>query len=85
MNDTAGAASIEARGKYPQAPAIMHPTSRPRTTAHDFMIGEPKRSHRMIVTKTENPRPMNSALPHGRGLGAKIVGHNLNIPVVGRV
>lgn len=25
----------------------------------DFMIGEPNRSDRIIVTKTENPRPMN--------------------------
>ncbi|KAL8935774.1 MAG: hypothetical protein Q9211_004524, partial [Gyalolechia sp. 1 TL-2023] len=46
-----------------------NPTRRPRTTEHDFMIGEPKRSQMMIVTKTEKPRPINSALPQGRAWG----------------
>ena len=50
MNDTTGAASIPDRSKYPHAPATMHPTSRPRTTAQDFMMGEPNRSHRMMLT-----------------------------------
>ena len=31
----------------------------------DFIIGDPKRSQRMMVTNTEKPSPMNSAEPHG--------------------
>jgi hypothetical protein len=33
----------------------------------DFIMGAPNLSNMMIEMKTENPRPMNSALPHGRG------------------
>jgi hypothetical protein len=57
INDTAGAASIPAALKYPQALAIMHPIRRPRITLVDFIMGEPKRSQRRMVMKTENPRP----------------------------
>ena len=53
----------------------MHPTSRPTTTAQDFMIGDPNRSQRMMVTKTRKPSPMNSGLPHGSACGASGVGH----------
>jgi hypothetical protein len=63
----AGAASMDDLSKYPQAAAMMHPTNSPRITAVLFMIGAPNRSMRMMVTKTEKPRPMNSALPQGRG------------------
>jgi hypothetical protein len=66
MKDTAGAAVIPELLKYPHAAATMHPTSKPTTTAHDFMIGDPNRSARMMDTKTRNPRPINSAEPHGR-------------------
>ena len=55
MKDTAGAASIPDAEKYPVAPAMIQPTRRPTTTAQDFMIGLPKRSQRMMVTKTEKP------------------------------
>ena len=64
---------------------MMQPTSRPMTTAVDFMMGEPKRSQMMMVTKTEKPRPMNSALPQGSGCGALMVGHSWYRPEVGRV
>ena len=47
-------------------------------------MGEPNRSHRMMVTNTENPRPMNSALPHGRACGAPTRGHSVNGPDSGR-
>jgi hypothetical protein len=70
MKEAAGEASIPERSKYPQAAAMIQPTRSPMTTAVDFMMGLPNRSQIMIVTKTENPRPMNSALPHGRGRGA---------------
>lgn len=63
---------------------MMHPTSNPKTTAVLFMIGDPKRSQRMIVTKTENPRPRNSALPQGRGCGAEFEGQSWKGPDVGR-
>ena len=53
------------------------------TTAVDFMMGAPKRSQMMMVMKTEKPRPMNSALPHGRGLGALMLGHSWKRPEVG--
>lgn len=66
---------IPESSKYPQAAAIMHPTRRPPMTLQDFKIGDPKRSRRRIVTKTENPRPMYSALPKGRACLAKIFGH----------
>lgn len=76
---------IPASSKYPVAPAMIHPTRSPTTTAVDFMIGDPKRSQMMIVTKTLKPNPMNCADPQGRACGALVVGHNLKIPVVGRV
>ena len=49
------------------------------------MIGDPNRSQMIMVTKTKNPRPINSALPQGNGCGASTEGHNLNGPVSGRV
>lgn len=49
----------------------------------DFIIGAPNLSNMIMLTKTENPRPMNSALPHGRGCGAKFVGQFWKMPVVG--
>jgi hypothetical protein len=71
--------------KYPQAAAIIQPVKRPITTAQDFIIGEPNRSQRMMVMNTEKPSPMNSADPHGRGFGARIVGQSRKSPSVGRV
>ncbi|KAG9680124.1 hypothetical protein KCU87_g127, partial [Aureobasidium melanogenum] len=66
MKLATGAASIPLRSKYPHAAATIHPTSKPMTTAQDFMIGLPKRSVKMMLTKTRNPSPTNSALPQGR-------------------
>ena len=60
----------------------MQPTSNPITTEVDFMIGEPNRSQRMMATKTENPKPRNSADPQGRGWGALMLGHSANNPSV---
>jgi hypothetical protein len=77
MNDATGATSMEDLSKYPQAAAMMHPVRSPRTTDVLFMIGEPKRSQRMMVRKTENPRPRNSALPHGRACGAVFEGKSM--------
>src|SRR4051794_5102560 len=54
---------------------MMQPTKRPMMTLVDFMIGEPKRSQRMMARKTEKPRPRNSALPQGRAWGASMLGH----------
>lgn len=62
---------------------MMQPTRRPKTTEVLFMIGEPNRSQRMMVRKTENPSPRNSALPHGSGCGAALDGQNWKAPVVG--
>ncbi len=76
---------MPAREKYPQAAATMHPARSPTTTAQDFMIGLPKRSERMIVTKTRNPRPTNSAEPQGSGLGATLLGQSWKGPEVGRL
>ncbi|KAH0238469.1 Xanthine/uracil permease, partial [Aureobasidium melanogenum] len=56
MKLATGAASIPLRSKYPHAAATIHPTSKPMTTAQDFMIGLPKRSVKMMLTKTRNPR-----------------------------
>lgn len=56
----------------------------PRTTAQLFMIGDPNRSQRMMVTNTKNPSPMNSALPHGKACGASTSGHSLKNPDSGR-
>ncbi len=47
------------------------------------MIGAPNLSNKIMLMKTENPRPMNSALPHGRGCGAKFVGQFWKMPEVG--
>ena len=63
----------------------MHPTRRPMTTAVDFMMGAPKRSQRMMVRKTEKPRPMNSALPQGSACGALMLGQSWKRPVSGRL
>jgi hypothetical protein len=65
-------ASMPERSKYPQAAATMQPTRRPITTAVDFIIGLPKRSHKMIVRKTRKPRPMKEALPHSSAWGASM-------------
>lgn len=54
----------------------MQPTSRPTITAQDFMMGEPNRSQRMIVTKTRKPSPINSALPQGKAWGASALGQS---------
>lgn len=40
----------------------------------DFMMGLPKRSQRMMATKTENPRPINSGAPQLRGRGIDVQG-----------
>ena len=76
--------SIPVRSKYPQAAPMMQPTNRPIMTAHDFMMGAPKRSQKIIVTNTEKPRPINSALPQGKGCGALVVGHRAYWPDEGR-
>lgn len=44
-------------------------------TEQDFIIGEPNRSQRIMVTKTEKPRPKYSGDPQGSALGAEISGH----------
>jgi hypothetical protein len=36
---------------------MMHPVRRPMMTLVDFIMGDPKRSQRRMVTKTEKPRP----------------------------
>ncbi len=76
MNDTAGALSMPALLKYPQAPATMHPIKSPTITAQDFMMGLPKRSEMMMVAKTRKPRPINSAEPQGSGRGAALLGQS---------
>jgi len=53
----------------------MQPTRRPMTTDVDFMMGEPKRSQRMMVRKTRKPRPMYSAEPQTSACGAAMLGH----------
>ena len=80
----AGAAVMPEALKYPHAAATIQPMSRPTTTAQDFMIGDPKRSARMMETKTRKPRPMNSAEPHGSACGASLLGQSIYGPVVGR-
>lgn len=75
MNDATGAESMPARLKYPQAAAMMEPTRRPMTTLVDFMMGDPKRSHKIMVTKTEKPRPRYSGDPQGSACGAVMSGH----------
>lgn len=85
MKLAAGALSIEDLSKYPVAAAMIQPVRRPRTTDVLFMIGDPKRSQMMIVTKTENPSPMNSALPQGRGCGAVMEGQSWKGPLSGRL
>ena len=84
MNDAAGAALMLDAEKYPVALAMMHPTSRPMTTAQDFMMGLPNLSHMMIVAKTEKPRPIYSALPQGRAWGAPSLGQTEKMPLAGR-
>src|SRR5271156_1139933 len=84
MNDAAGAAATPEPLKYPQAAATIQPTRRPTTTAQDFMIGEPNRSARMMVTKTKKPSPMNSAEPQGSACGASLLGQSWYGPDVGR-
>jgi hypothetical protein len=59
MNEAAGADLTPDGSKYPQAAAMMQPTSRPPMTLADFMIGEPNLSRRMMVRKTTNPSPGN--------------------------
>ena len=44
-------------------------------TLADFIIGDPNLSMSKIVTKTENPRPIYSALPHGKACLARMFGH----------
>ena len=83
MNDTAGALWIPVSSKYPVAAAMMQPTRRPMTTAVDFMMGAPYRSDRMMVRKTERPRPRYSADPHGSAWGARMFGHLAKKSVVG--
>lgn len=85
MKEAAGAESIPLRSKYPHAAAMMHPVRRPITTLVDFIMGEPKRSHRMIVMNTEKPRPRYSAEPQGRAWGALMFGQRANNPSVGLV
>lgn len=83
IKETAGAAFMSVLSKYPHAAATMHPTSRPQTTDVDFINGEPKRSHRMMETKTRKPRPINSALPQGSGCGAALEGQSWKGPSAG--
>lgn len=71
------------RSKYPHAAAIMHPMSSPIITEDDFMIGDPSLSQISMVTNTENPRPTNSALPHGRACGASTLGQFIKKPESG--
>ena len=54
---------------------MMQPTRRPMMTLVDFMIGDPKRSQRIMVTKTEKPRPRYSGEPQGSACGAAMLGH----------
>ena len=84
MKLAAGAASIPELLKYPHAAATMQPTSRPKMTPQDFMMGDPNRSMKMIVTNTVKPRPMNWALPHGAAIGASLLGQFMYGPLVGR-
>lgn len=70
-------ASIPLFEKYPVPPAIMQPTRSPITTLVDFIIGLPNLSHRMIVRKTENPSPINSADPQGKACGASLLGQSI--------
>jgi hypothetical protein len=49
--------SIPDLSKYPHAPAMMQPVSKPIMTEVLFMIGEPNLSQSNIVKKTEKPRP----------------------------
>src|SRR5258708_2416548 len=63
----------------------MHPTSRPIMTAHDFMMGDPNLSHKMIIRNTSNPRTMNCALPQAAAFGALLLGQSWKSPVSGRV
>jgi len=80
----AGAESIGALSKYPVAAEMIIPTTKPSTTAHDFMRGLPNRSIRIMVIQTLKPRPMNSAEPHGRACFPVLLGHSWNGPEVGR-
>lgn len=61
----------------------MHPTNNPIITEEDFMMGDPTLSQIRMVTNTENPRPTNSALPHGRACGASTVGQYIKRPESG--
>jgi hypothetical protein len=57
INETAGADLMPDGSKYPQAAAMIQPTSRPPITLADFIIGEPNLSSRIMVRKTTNPSP----------------------------
>jgi hypothetical protein len=70
--------------KYPHAAAIIQPTNNPITTADDFIIGDPSLSQIRMVTNTENPRPIYSALPQGRACGEPTLGQSIYAPEVGR-
>jgi hypothetical protein len=78
----AGADVIVDPSMYPAAPATMHPTANPTMILMFLRKGDPKISVRMIEMNDRNPRPMNSGDPHGRGLGAKMVGHSSKMPDV---
>lgn len=74
MKLTTGASSMVLRSKYPVAAAMMIPVSSPMMTLVDFMMGDPKRSQRMMVMNTEKPRPRYSAEPQGSACGAVMSG-----------
>lgn len=60
----------------------MQPTANPTIMLTFLRKGDPKISVRMMAINDRNPRPMNSGDPHGRGLGAKMVGHSSKMPEV---
>lgn len=78
----AGAVVMLEPSMYPAAPETIHPTANPTMILVFLRKGDPKISVRTILMKDRNPMPMNSAEPHGRGLGAKMVGQSSNIPLV---
>jgi hypothetical protein len=59
MKVAAGADWMALLSKYPAPTEMIIPTTRPRTTAQDFIKGLPKRSMMIMVTQTLNPKPMN--------------------------
>jgi hypothetical protein len=66
---------------YPAGPATIQPTANPAIILIFLRNGEPNNSINTIVTNDKNPRPINSGEPHGRGLGAKMVGQRAKMPV----